>query len=232
MQFFFLKLRAVEVKGILYGFSLTFIGLVFMLQGTHVAFMPVGQQVGEIIGTSEKKWLIIPIGFIMGFVSAYAEPALHILSTQVDRVTHHSINKKVLILTISGGVALSITLSMIRLLLGIHALYFLVPAYALIFILSRFVEPTFAAVAFDSGGVVIGPLCVSFILSFTLGASDALGTGAASGFGMIGMVAMSPILAVMILGCYSKWKNKGKSLEQLEAENAAKEVNGETNDVD
>ncbi|MDR0223096.1 MAG: DUF1538 domain-containing protein [Oscillospiraceae bacterium] len=209
MQIFFLKLKAPEVKKILLGFVLTYIGLIFLIQGTHVAFIPVGERVGEIIGSSPHRWLVIPIGFAMGFVSAYAEPALRILSNQVDDVTAHSINKKTLILTISTGVALSITLSMIRLLLDVHALFFLIPGYALIFFLSRFVEPTFAAVAFDSGGVVIGPMCVSFILSFTLKVSDVLNGGdAMAGFGMIGMVAMSPIIAVMVLGCYYNFKHK------------------------
>jgi hypothetical protein len=103
-------------------------------------------------------------------------------------------------------VAISITLSMIRLIYDFHALWLLVPGYILIFILARFVDPTFAAVAFDSGGVVIGPMCVSFILSFTLGGSGEMGE-AMNGFGMVGMVAMSPIVAVMLLGCHAKWKH-------------------------
>jgi hypothetical protein len=209
MQIFFLKLEMPETKKILFGFVLTYIGLIFLIQGTHVAFIPVGDHVGKIIGLSQHRWLVIPIGFAMGFVSAYAEPALHILSKQVDEVTGHSIDKKVLILTIAMGVAITIAISMIRLLLGIHALYFLIPGYALIFTLSKFVQPTFTAIAFDAGGVVIGPLCVSFILSFTLGVSGVLDSGdAMSGFGMIGMVAMSPIIAVMILGCYYRFKHK------------------------
>ncbi|MDR0196615.1 MAG: DUF1538 domain-containing protein [Oscillospiraceae bacterium] len=210
MQIFFLKLRMPEVKKILSGFVMTYVGLIFMIQGTHVAFIPIGTHVGTIIASedySQYRWLIIPIGFAMGFVSAYAEPALRILSNQVDDVTRHSINKKALIFTISAGVAISITISMVRLLLDIHALFFLVPGYVLIFILSKFVEPTFAAVAFDSGGVVIGPMCVSFILSFTLGVSDSMGE-AMNGFGMVGMVAMSPIISVMLLGCYYNFKHK------------------------
>jgi hypothetical protein len=170
----------------------------------------VGTLVGEVIASDDFKqyhWLIFPIGFAMGFVSAFAEPALHILSNQVDSVTKHSISKKVLIFTISIGVGLSITLSMLRLVLGFHALWLLVPGYVLIFILSKFVNPTFAAVAFDAGGVVIGPMCVSFILSFTLGVSDAFGEEM-NGFGMVGMVAMSPILAVMLLGCFYNFRQK------------------------
>ena len=211
MQIFFLKLKKKEVKKILFGFLLTYIGLILLIQGTHVAFMPVGKYVGEVIGLSKHKWVVVPIGFALGFVSAYAEPALHILSTNVDEVTHHKIHKRILILTISVGVALSIAVSMFRILLNIPALFFLAPGYILIFILSRFVKPLFTAVAFDSGGVVIGPMCVSFILSFTLGVSNVLEPGnAMAGFGMIGMVAMSPIIAVMSLGCYYNFKHRQK----------------------
>jgi uncharacterized membrane protein YqhA len=173
--------------------------------------MPVGRYIGEVFGMSAHRWLIIPVGFALGFVSAYAEPALHILSTKVDEVTRHKIHKQVLIRVISIGVALSIAVSMVRILLDIPALYFLVSGYVLIFVLSRFVEPTFTAVAFDSGGVVIGPMCVSFILSFTLGVSGVVDPGnAMAGFGMIGMVAMAPIIAVMSLGCYSNFRHRHK----------------------
>ena len=209
MQIFFLKLVLSEVKRILFGFLLTYVGLILLIQGTHVAFMPVGKYVGEVMGLSRHKWLVVPIGFALGFVSAYAEPALHILSTKVDEVTKHKIHKQVLIVTISAGVALSLAVSMVRVLLGIPVLFFLVPGYVLIFILSRFVESQFTAVAFDSGGVVIGPMCVSFILSFSLGVSGVLESGnAMAGFGMIGMVAMSPIIAVMVLGCFYEIRHR------------------------
>lgn len=201
-QVFMLKLPKQRVFQILLGFILTFFGLAFFLQGVHVGFFPIGQMMGESLGEMPYPWIIIPIGFVLGFVATFAEPAVSIMNDEVDRVTGGYISAKLMLYTVSTGVGISVALSMVRILFGIPLWYFLIPGYLLAFILVFFSQPIFTAIAFDSGGVSTGPMTVTFISAMAVGvASVTEGRDPlVDGFGLIALVALTPILAVLILG--------------------------------
>ncbi|KOF12013.1 hypothetical protein AC739_00400 [Planococcus glaciei] len=201
-QVFMLKLPRQRVFQILLGFILTFFGLAFFLQGVHVGFFPIGQMMGESLGEMPYPWIIIPIGFVLGFVATFAEPAVSIMNDEVDRVTGGYISAKLMLYTVSTGVGISVALSMVRILFGIPLWYFLIPGYLLAFILVFFSQPIFTAIAFDSGGVSTGPMTVTFISAMAVGvASVTEGRDPlVDGFGLIALVALTPILAVLILG--------------------------------
>lgn len=201
-QLVFLKLPMSKVRDIVVGMVLTFFGLAFFLQGVHIGFLPAGLEMGKLLGALEHTWLIIPIGFVFGFVATYAEPAVRILNHEVDKVSGGYIPQKVLLYTLSLGVAVSIAISMVRILLGIPLWYILLPGYILALIMIRFNDRTFTAVAFDSGGVATGPMTVTFIMAMAVGiASVTEGRDPlADGFGMVALVALAPILAVLTLG--------------------------------
>jgi hypothetical protein len=201
-QVFMLKLPLQRVLQIALGFVLTFFGLAFFLQGVHVGFMPIGEMMGKELGGRSYVWILIPIGFILGFVATFAEPAVSIMNDEVDRVTGGYISEKVMLYTLSTGVGVSIALGMLRILAGISLWYFIIPGYLLVMILIFFSNQTFIAIAFDSGGVTTGPMTVTFILSMAVGvASVTEGRDPLmDGFGLIAIVAMTPILAVLVLG--------------------------------
>ncbi|ETP69147.1 hypothetical protein G159_08625 [Planococcus glaciei CHR43] len=201
-QVFMLKLPRQRVFQILLGFILTFFGLSFFLQGVHVGFFPIGQMMGESLGEMPYPWIIIPIGFVLGFVATFAEPAVSIMIDEVDRVTGGYISAKLMLYTVSTGVGISVALSMVRILFGIPLWYFIIPGYLLAFILVFFSQPIFTAIAFDSGGVSTGPMTVTFISAMAVGvASVTEGRDPlVDGFGLIALVALTPILAVLILG--------------------------------
>ena len=92
-----------------------------------------------------------------------AEPAVHVLIKQVDNVTSGAINYKSLLIALSFGVGVALMLSMYRIVHNFTLLYYIVPGYVLIFILSYIVPPLYTAIAFDSGGVASGPLASTFI---------------------------------------------------------------------
>lgn len=211
-QIFFLKLKIKRVADILVGFALTYAGLAIFLQGVNIGFMPVGEIMGERLGQIEHKWLLIPIGFILGFFTAYAEPALTVLGQQVEKVSAGYISRKALLLTISIGVGLSISLTMIRVLVGFSIWYFVLPGYLLAFYLARGSSKLFTAIAFDSGGIVTGPMIATFMLAMFVGlASVTEGRDPLTdGFGMIALVALAPILSVLILGKLFQ-KSEGKN---------------------
>lgn len=212
-QVVFLRLKWRKVRDVLVGFLLTYIGLALFLQGVNVGFMPIGEKMGEVIGGLRYRYIFIPIGFVLGFFAAYAEPALQVLIKQVERITAGAIPRKVLLVTISIGVGLSIMLSIIRVFVGFSIWYFVLPGYLISFYLARKSSKLFTAIAFDSGGIVTGPMISTFMLSLFVGLAgvtegrDPL----VDGFGMIALVALAPILSVLFLGqLYSK-DSKGAS---------------------
>lgn len=201
-QIFMLKLPMQRVLQVGLGFVLTFFGLSFFLQGVHVGFMPVGKLMGETMGSWENKWLLIPIGFIIGFAATFAEPAVSIMTEEVDEETGGYISRKMMLYTLSTGVGVSIALSMLRILTDWSLWLFIIPGYLLAFVLVFFSTQTFIGIAFDSGGVATGPMTVTFVVAVAVGISTAIegSNPLTDGFGMIALVALTPIIAVLILG--------------------------------
>lgn len=210
-QIFFLKLPKEKFLNILKGALLAFFGLTFFLQGVNMAFFPVGEIIGLTIASLRDNWLLVPIGFLMGFTITFAEPTVRILNLEVEKVTSGSIPQKVMLYTLSIGVAFSTALSMLRVLTGWPLFYFLVPGYLLALVLFRYSSPAFVAIAFDAGAVSTGPLTVTFILAIALGAASVLEgrNPLIDGFGMVSLVFMAPILTVLILGMlFNRQKKK------------------------
>lgn len=201
-QFFVLRLPAPQFFNILKGLIPTFLGLALFLQGVKIGFFPVGTEMGGVLARMEHNWLLIPIGFILGFVATFAEPAVRILNIEVEKASSGSIPQKIMLYALSIGVAISIALSMTRILLGIPLWYFIIPGYLLALLLIRFSSKTFTAIAFDSGGVATGPMTVTFIMAISVGAAATMEgrDPLLDGFGMIALVALAPIISVLILG--------------------------------
>ncbi|OIJ10193.1 hypothetical protein BKP35_13880 [Anaerobacillus arseniciselenatis] len=214
-QFFFLKLDKKKLINIGKGLVLSFFGLAFFLQGVHVGFFPVGEMIGEKLGSLSYRWILIPIGFIFGFVATFAEPAVRILNHEVEKVSGGSISQKMMLYTLSIGVAVSIAVSMLRILLGIPLWYFVIPGYLIALVLMFFSSRRFTAIAFDSGGVATGPMTVTFILAIAVGVASVMEgrDPLIDGFGMIALVALSPIISVLTLGLLFEGKGREQSNE-------------------
>lgn len=202
LQVTVLKLPKKRVTQILVGVVITFIGLVIFLTAVEVGFMPIGYKLGTNIAEFSKPVLAI-LGFVFGFVVVLAEPAVHVLTKQVEDVTDGAVSKKSMFIALTIGVGLSICLSMIRIIFNFSLLYYLIPGYFISLGLCIFVPKLYTAIAFDSGGVASGPLTSSFILPFAIGACDAIwGTDEilSLGFGIVAMVAMTPLITIQVLG--------------------------------
>lgn len=210
-QFIFLRLPWKKLIDIGVGFILTFFGLSFFLQGVHIGFLPIGELMGKSLGALSYSWVLIPIGFIIGFFAIYAEPAVTVLIRQVEKVSGGYIPQKVLLYTLSVGVGISIVLAMLRLLFGISLWYFIVPGYIIALIMVRFSSKTFTSIAFDSGGVATGPMTATFILALFVGIATQLEgrDPLLDGFGMVALVALAPIVSVLTLGILYSRKEKG-----------------------
>lgn len=184
------------------------IGLIFFLVGVNGAFMPVGSEIGALIGESSMNWLLIPIGFFLGAVVVLAEPAVWILTDQVSEVSGGSIKKSLVLVFFSIGISLAVGLAMIRVIFHLPLAYFLIPGYLIALILTFFSPPLFTSIAFDSGTVASGPMSSSFLLAFTLGASSATGGSPfADAFGIMALIAMTPLISIQVLGMLYAKKN-------------------------
>ncbi len=196
-----LKLSTRTLKKIAVGLIYTYIGLVLFLTGANVGFMPAGNYLGQVMAGLSRPWIIIPVGMVIGYFIVRAEPAVYVLNKQVEEITDGAISSAAMGASLSIGVAVSIGLAMVRVLTGVSILWFLIPGYAIAIILSFFVPRIFTAIAFDSGGVASGPMTATFLLPFAQGACVAVGGNIViDAFGVVAMVAMTPLIAIQILG--------------------------------
>lgn len=214
--FFFLyqlivnRLPLKQLYKILVGVAYTFVGLTVFLTGVNVGFMPAGHTLGAFLASSSFRWLMVPIGAIIGYYIVAAEPAVQVLQKQVEDITAGAIPRRALGITLGVGVAISVSLSMIRVLTDVSIMYFLVPGYLIALTLSFVVPDIFTSIAFDSGGVASGPMTATFLLPFAMGACAALGGNIVTdAFGVVAMVAMTPLIAIQILGLVYQLKLKG-----------------------
>ena len=214
-QIFLIKMTAHQVTRIVIGFIYAFVGLAIFLIGVNGGFSQAGAALGHALGakaiTSGKFWyaILIGTGLALGAIIVCAEPAVWVLSEQVERVSGGTIKRKMLLIFLSVGTAIAIGLSMLRAVSGFDLKIILIPGYVISIILMIFCPSLFTGIAFDSGGVASGPLTSTFVLSFTLGAA-ASGNSGDDSFGVIALVAMMPLIAIQIMGIIFKFKQGGK----------------------
>ncbi|MBQ5761116.1 MAG: DUF1538 family protein, partial [Clostridia bacterium] len=204
-----LHLTGRSLGRIIIGLAYTYIGLVLFLTGANVGFMPAGTYLGGVMASADYRWLLVPIGALIGYFIVKAEPAVYVLNHQVEEITDGVISAEAMGKSLSAGVSLSVALAIVRVLTGIPVLYFLLPGYAVAIGLSFVVPKIFTAIAFDSGGVASGPMTATFLLPLAQGACMAVGGDLTSdAFGVVAMVAMTPLITIQILGLVHKIKQR------------------------
>ena len=183
------------------GFAYTYIGLVLFLCGVNVGFAPVGAYLGRELAALPYKWILVPIGALIGYYIVKAEPAIQVLNHQVESVTSGAISVKSMNRCMSIGVSISVGLAMLRVIAGIPIMWISVPGYVLALVLSRIVPKIFVGIAFDSGGVASGPMTSTFLLPLSIGTCEALdGNLMTDAFGVVALVALTPLIAIQLMG--------------------------------
>ena len=201
-QIFFLHLGKRQLLRIAVGVVFTYLGLVIFLTGVNVGFMPIGYKLGLSLSRVSEPFLV-GFGLVMGVLVVLAEPAIHVLNSQVEEVTGGLVKKKSMMIGLCLGVGAAIALSMIRIVFDFSLVYYIIPGYFISLALSLFVPPVYTAIAFDSGGVASGPMTSGFILPFAIGACVGLQGEAAvlrDAFGVVALVAMIPLITIQLLG--------------------------------
>ncbi len=216
-----------QVKRILVGFGYTYIGLVLFLCGVNVGFAPVGFFLGKEIASAGWRWLLVPIGMLIGYYIVKAEPAIQVLNRQVEGVTNGAVSAKAMNRCLSIGVAVSVGLAMLRVMTGLPIYWIVIPGYIASLVLSRFVPKMFVGIAFDSGGVASGPMTTTFLLPLSIGACEAVGGSIMTdAFGVVALVALTPLIAVQIMGVtyQIKLKKAGSAMQTEETTDIADDV--------
>ena len=212
------RFNKTKVLRICVGFVYTYIGLVLFLTGANVGFMPAGELIGKTLAGSSFKWALVPIGMVLGYFVVAAEPAVHTLKKQVEEVTNGAISQKSIGIALSVGVSVSVGISMIRVLTGMSILPVLIIGYIIPLIITFFVPKIYTGIAFDSGGVASGPMATTFILPFAIGACQALGGNVLTdAFGIVAMIAMTPLITIQVLGLIGKTK-QDRHLKRIHSE--------------
>lgn len=208
LVFFFVVFQAVssrykkhQLKRIGMGFLYTLIGLAVFLTGVNVGFIPVGLLLGSGIAASPLRWLLVPLGMLIGYFIVKAEPAVHVLNKQVEDISSGAIPEKTMASGLAIGMASALALTMLRILLGIPLMWLLIPGYALALALTFFVPRIFVGIAFDSGGVCSGPLTSTFLLPLAMGVCEGSGGNMMTdAFGVVALVALAPLLVIQTMG--------------------------------
>ena len=211
-QVTFLKLTKRRLLKIGLGVIFTYVGLVIFLTGVNVGFMPIGYKLGYEMAQVSRPVLVL-LGLLMGLLVVLAEPAIHVLNSQVEDVTGGYITKKSMLMGLCIGVGASIALSVIRIIFDFSLVYYIIPGYFMSLALSLFVPPMYTAVAFDSGGVASGPMTSGFILPFAIGVCVSIqGANAVlrDAFGVVALVAMTPLITIQLLGFKAIMENRVK----------------------
>jgi hypothetical protein len=191
------------------GFFYTLVGLVLFLTGVNVGFFPVGELLGSQLASSPFKWILIPLGTLIGYFIVAAEPAVHVLNKQVEEISSGAITQRMMNRALGIGMALSLTITMCRILFHIPIMYILIPGYTFALALTFFVPRIFTGIAFDSGGVCSGPMTSTFLLPLAMGTCEGVGGDLMiDAFGIVAVVAMTPLIVIQLMGVLYKLRTR------------------------
>ena len=217
-QVLFLKLRQLPLMRILAGLLFTYVGLVLFLTGVNVGFSSVGVVLGGQLAEGWMRWLLVPIAMLMGWFIVQAEPAVHVLTKQVEEISAGAVSEKAMHISLSVAIAGAMGLAMVRILTGLHIFWLLIPGYLVSLALTFLVPPMFTAIAFDSGGVASGPMTATFMLPFAMGVCEALGGNILTdAFGLVSLVAMMPLITIQTMGAIYVIKSRRVAQEPIKS---------------
>ncbi len=169
LNFTLTPLSMTLISRFLIGAGLIIIGLSIFLLGVDIGITPIGNFMGSIIAKTNKIWKIVISGLILGFIISIAEPDLHILAGQVDFVTTGLISKLSIVVVVSIGIGIMLSLGLARIVRGTPLKKMLTILYSFICILAIFTSKEFLAISFDASGATTGAMTVPFILALAMG---------------------------------------------------------------
>ena len=206
-HFFFAPLQGYQLIRFGIGTILLIIGLSLFLIGVDLAIAPLGQLTGVTLVKTNKLWIVVVGGILLGFFISIAEPGLLVLASQISESAANTISTLFIVIIVSIGMAVMIAIGFLRIVYGWPLYIVLLILYGLIFVLALFCDPTFIAIAFDTSGATTGVLAVPFILALAFGIStirkDSKGSEKDS-FGLVAIASTGPVFSILILNLLNR----------------------------
>ena len=222
---------------IFYGIGLTILGMCIFNIGLTYGLSKLGGAAGglvpsafmEVSGVPNSPIYVFSVGLILvlafawalGFGATLAEPALNALGVTTEKLTNGVFRKKTLVRAVSIGVAFGIAAGVTKLVFDLPLVWLIVPPYVLSMVLTFLSTEEFVNVAWDSAGVTTGPITVPLVLAMGLGLGEA--TNAVEGFGILCLASIGPIVSVLIVGLWARYKAWRRAKPTSEAEATTQE---------
>ncbi len=203
-QLLILRRPLEDWREIAVGLLLTVVGLVIFLRGLEVGLTPLGESASEALAGRRSLILIVLFGVSLGYGATLAEPALRILAERVENLTGGALGSTLFVQTVAVGVAIGMAVGSSRIVLGIETTPFLIPALALVLVLTFFAPERYTGLAFDAALATTGPVTVPLAVALGGGLALALDRGdvLVFGFGLVAFAALGSILCVLALGIF------------------------------
>ena len=229
LQALFLKLSRPAAIRIMVGLLLAFAGFILFLFGVQIGLAPAGKMLGEKLGSLTHLWILIPLGFLLGFIATFGEPLVRVLSERIEDVSSGYIHKKLILYIISLSVACFVALSMAKIVFGIPILYMIIPGYVLALVLMWFSDRAFVAIAFDAAAVATGPMAVTFLMAVAVGIATTMQgrDPMLDGFGLIALIALAPINFILTLGIIYRLKTRLYNGEEKDVSRTGQSANSD-----
>ena len=200
------NLSSTELITFTVGAVLLVLGIGLFSLGADLAMTPMGTHVGSGLSRQKKLGLLLGVCFVLGMLITIAEPDLQVLAKQVSAV----MNGTLLIYAVGLGVGAFLVFAVLKIVFRRSLSQLLMLFYMLLFALALMLvvsgSEALLPMGFDSGGVTTGPITVPFIMALGVGISNVLGDRRSrdSSFGLVALCSVGPMLAVLVLGIFSR----------------------------
>lgn len=217
-QLLILRQGVIDSGVIITGLIAVIIGLMFFMEGLKVGLMPFGKSLGTTLPAKSSLQVVLLIAFLLGIGVTFAEPAISALKAagQVVKVEtspylYTLLNDRAeqLVLVVGAGVGAAVVLGTIRLLYGWSLKPFIYLTLMPTMLLTAYIQQNpelskILGLAWDCGAVTTGPVTVPLVLSLGIGIASAAGRGSSSlsGFGIVTLASLFPIIGVELLALY------------------------------
>ncbi|MFY9175523.1 MAG: DUF1538 domain-containing protein [Peptococcia bacterium] len=207
IQIVILRKPLEDIKTFTIGIVLAAVGLHLFLYGTTTSLIPLGDSVGRNLDVINNKWIIVIIGFAVGYTGTLVEPALKALAIQVEELSQGAIPVNVLIHGVAAGFGGGMAIGLYKILSRISFVKIAVPLLIIVIVLSIITPEPYAAIAMDSASATTGPVNIPLNMAIAIGLASILEgvDPLLSGFGIVGLTSIGSMISVMVLGLLTKF---------------------------
>ncbi len=184
------------------GLGIVGVGLAIFLQGLEIGIFPVGEGLARDFAKSGWTTWILIFGFLIGFGTTIAEPALAVIADKAASISSGRIDATVLRFVVAGSVGFAILLGVFRIIKGHPIHYYIIAGYLIVVSITFFAPPEIIGLSYDLGGVTTSTVTVPLVAALGIGlASNIKGRNPViDGFGLIAFASLTPMIFVQIYG--------------------------------